>query len=57
MEIIKTNIEGVLIFEPRLFRDAREYFFLRKKYQSIIKLDLSISNTMIIRFLDVMILF
>lgn len=27
MNIIKTNIEGVLIIEPRLFRDARGYFF------------------------------
>ena len=27
MEIIKTNIEGVVIIEPRLFRDSRGYFF------------------------------
>lgn len=27
MNIVKTNIEGVLIVEPRLFRDARGYFF------------------------------
>ena len=27
MEIIKTEIEGVLIVEPRLFRDSRGYFF------------------------------
>ena len=27
MNIIKTEIEGVLILEPRLFRDARGYFF------------------------------
>lgn len=27
MEVIKTNIEGVLIFEPRVFADARGYFF------------------------------
>ena len=27
MEIIKTDIDGVLIIEPRLFRDARGYFF------------------------------
>ena len=26
MEVIKTDIEGVLIIEPRLFRDARGYF-------------------------------
>ena len=27
MNIVKTNIEGVLIIEPRLFRDSRGYFF------------------------------
>ena len=27
MNIIKTDIEGVLIIEPRLFRDSRGYFF------------------------------
>ena len=27
MNIIKTSIDGVLILEPRLFRDARGYFF------------------------------
>ena len=27
MEILKTNIEGVLIIEPCLFRDGRGYFF------------------------------
>jgi len=27
MDIIKTNIEGVLIIEPRLFKDERGYFF------------------------------
>lgn len=27
MEVIKTDIEGVLIIEPHLFRDARGYFF------------------------------
>jgi dTDP-4-dehydrorhamnose 3,5-epimerase-like enzyme len=27
MEVIKTDIEDVLIIEPRLFRDARGYFF------------------------------
>lgn len=27
MNIIKTNIEGVLIIEPRVFGDARGYFF------------------------------
>ena len=29
MNIVKTEIEGVLIIEPRLFRDARGYFFER----------------------------
>ena len=27
MEIIKTAIEGVVIIEPRLFKDDRGYFF------------------------------
>ena len=27
MEIIKTNINGVLIIEPRVFKDSRGYFF------------------------------
>lgn len=27
MEIIRTDIEGVVILEPRIFRDARGYFF------------------------------
>jgi len=27
MEVIKTAIEGLLIIEPRIFRDARGYFF------------------------------
>ena len=27
MEVIKTVIDGVLIIEPRLFGDARGYFF------------------------------
>ena len=27
MEIIKTDIDGVLIIEPRFFRDVRGYFF------------------------------
>ena len=27
MEVIKTDIEGVFIIEPRLFRDARGYSF------------------------------
>ena len=27
MKIIKTEIEGVVIWEPRIFRDARGYFF------------------------------
>lgn len=27
MEIIKTDIEGVVIIEPRIFRDSRGYFF------------------------------
>lgn len=27
MNIVKTDMEGVLIIEPRLFRDSRGYFF------------------------------
>lgn len=27
MEVIKTDIEGVVIIEPRIFNDARGYFF------------------------------
>ena len=27
MEVIKTNIDGVVIIEPRIFRDDRGYFF------------------------------
>ncbi|WP_298074191.1 dTDP-4-dehydrorhamnose 3,5-epimerase [uncultured Bacteroides sp.] len=27
MEVIKTSIEGVVIIEPRIFEDARGYFF------------------------------
>lgn len=27
MEVIRTDIEGVVILEPRIFRDARGYFF------------------------------
>ena len=29
MEIIQTNIPGVLIIEPRVFKDSRGYFFER----------------------------
>lgn len=27
MEVIKTELEGVVILEPRLFKDDRGYFF------------------------------
>ena len=27
MEVIKTAIDGVLIIEPRVFKDSRGYFF------------------------------
>ena len=27
MNIIKTSIDGVLIIEPRVFKDSRGYFF------------------------------
>ena len=29
MEVIKTDIEGAVIIEPRIFKDARGYFFER----------------------------
>ena len=27
MEVLKTDIDGVVIIEPRIFKDARGYFF------------------------------
>ena len=27
MEVIRTAIDGVVIIEPRIFKDARGYFF------------------------------
>ena len=27
MEVIQTNIDSVLIIEPRVFKDSRGYFF------------------------------
>ena len=33
MEFKKTNIEGVYIIEPRVFNDARGYFFEAWKKQ------------------------
>lgn len=27
MEVIKTNIDGVVIIEPKVFKDVRGYFF------------------------------
>ena len=27
MEVIKTDIEGLVIIEPKIFRDSRGYFF------------------------------
>lgn len=27
MNVFKTNIDGVVIIEPRVFKDARGYFF------------------------------
>jgi len=34
MEVLKTDIEGVLIFQPHVFEDERGYFLesFRKKY-------------------------
>ena len=31
MKVIKTDIEGVVIIEPRVFEDARGYFFERDR--------------------------
>ena len=28
MEVIQTSIDGVVILEPKVFRDARGYFFV-----------------------------
>lgn len=28
MEVIRTAIDGVVIIEPRIFRDTRGYFFV-----------------------------
>ena len=39
MEVIKTDIDGVLILKPRVFRDSRGYFFesfSKKDYDDII---------------------
>lgn len=39
MEIIKTYIPGVLIMEPRLFKDSRGYFFenfSQREYDKVI---------------------
>ena len=39
MEIIKTGIEGLLILEPRIFQDARGYFFesfSQREFESVI---------------------
>ncbi len=27
MEVVRTNIDGVVIIEPRIFKDERGYFF------------------------------
>ena len=37
MNIIKTEIEGVLIIEPRLFRDSRGYFSRASASESLKK--------------------
>ena len=33
MEVIKTAIEGVVIIEPRVFKDARGYFFVSSHFR------------------------
>ena len=46
MEIIKTSINGVLIIEPRVFKDERGYFFesvsLRESLTRRLRLSLGI---------------
>lgn len=37
MEVIKTDIEGVVIIEPRIFKDARGYFFESFHNESLTK--------------------
>ena len=40
MEVIKTDIEGVVIIEPRIFKDARGYFFesySQKKFNELVR--------------------
>lgn len=48
MEVIKTGIEGVVIIEPRIFKDARGYFFesysQREFEQKIGKIDFCQDN-------------
>ncbi len=48
MEVIKTDIEGVVIIEPRIFKDARGYFFesysQREFEQKIGKIDFCQDN-------------
>lgn len=53
MNVIKTDIEGVLIIEPRLFRDARGYFFesfsereFKEKVEPLVDMRLSSARTM-----------
>lgn len=48
MEVIKTDIEGVVIIEPRIYKDARGYFFesysQREFEQKIGKIDFCQDN-------------
>ena len=53
MNVIKTDIEGVLIIEPRLFKDARGYFFesfsereFKEKVEPLVDMRLSSARTM-----------
>ena len=52
MNVIKTDIEGVLIIELRLFRDARGYFFesfsereFKEKVEPLVDMRLSSART------------
>ena len=43
MDIIKTTIQGVVILEPKVFKDARGYFyesFSQKEFDEIVAIPL-----------------
>ena len=58
MEIIKTTIEGVVIIEPRLFKDDRGYFFesfsQREFAEKVRKVDFVQDNDVSLKALSLM---